>query len=157
MRRMRSGGAEESVDRKLIANLIVGFLSASRGDSKRFEILNLISSVLKFSDEEKFKVGLSRTQGASQSLAGAVPSTSGASGGGTGSSTGVSFTDMWISFLLKETQQAVHDQSTPSQSLQTLASPSTASLPSPTSTQASTQAPASAPATSFLFWQTSSK
>nr|KAJ3419049.1 hypothetical protein HK105_007467 [Polyrhizophydium stewartii] len=95
MRRMRSGGADENVDRKLIANLIIGFLSANRGDSKRFEILSLISNVLRFTDEEKYKVGLVRAPGAAS--AGAQR------GDGSGSAgAGESFMDMWIGFLLKE-------------------------------------------------------
>ncbi|KAJ8328842.1 hypothetical protein O5D80_002819 [Batrachochytrium dendrobatidis] len=95
MRRIRSGNAEESVDRKLVANLLVSFLSAPRGDSKRFEILELISNILRFSNDEKFKVGLVRT------YAGATDSISSVRGDSS-SSTTESFMDMWIGFLVNE-------------------------------------------------------
>ena len=82
MRRMRdAAGGDENVDRfvapliffsfphdcptnqnlgfrRLITNLVVSFLAAPRGDAKRFEILNVIGSVLRFSEEERYKVGL---------------------------------------------------------------------------------------------------
>ncbi|KAI8912677.1 hypothetical protein EDD86DRAFT_245554 [Gorgonomyces haynaldii] len=81
LRKMRSGTGEEFVDRQLLSNLIVGFISAPRGTSKPFEILSVISSVLKFSDSEKAKVGLIR---------------------GVEQESPKSFMDMWISFLQKE-------------------------------------------------------
>lgn len=56
MRRMRNGNGEESVDRKLVSNLLVSFISAPRGDGKRYEMLGLISNVLKFSEDDKVKV-----------------------------------------------------------------------------------------------------
>ncbi|KNC96359.1 uncharacterized protein SPPG_08259 [Spizellomyces punctatus DAOM BR117] len=92
MRRMRDAAAsEENVDRRLITNLLVSFLSAPRGDTKRFEILSVISSVLKFEEEEKVRVGLVRSRGA-----GEVERRE---------AVGESFTDMWISFLLKESSK----------------------------------------------------
>ena len=53
--------------RKLVANLIVGLMVAKYGDPKRFEILTLIASILKLSEDEKAKVGLIRQAGASLS------------------------------------------------------------------------------------------
>ncbi|TPX56750.1 hypothetical protein SpCBS45565_g08350 [Spizellomyces sp. 'palustris'] len=92
MRRMRDAAAsEENVNRRLITNLLVSFLSAPRGDAKRFEILSVISSVLKFEEEEKVRVGLVRSRGA-----GEVEKRE---------AVGESFTDMWISFLLKESSK----------------------------------------------------
>ncbi|ORY48458.1 hypothetical protein BCR33DRAFT_782187 [Rhizoclosmatium globosum] len=51
----RAASADNQVDRRLISNLVVQFLGAPRGDSKRFEMLTVIASVLKLSDEEKVK------------------------------------------------------------------------------------------------------
>ena len=62
MKRMRSGANEAFVDRQLLSNLVVGFISAPRGTSKPFEILNVIANILKFTDEEKEKVGLVRSK-----------------------------------------------------------------------------------------------
>lgn len=108
MKRMRSGNVDDSVDRKLMANLLVGFINAPRGDSKRFEILGLISSVLKFSDDEKFKVGLARRPSA-------VPGSfdkdqSPLSPNAPTQAASESFMDMWISFLLKETSDKKNNQ-----------------------------------------------
>ncbi|KAJ3283964.1 hypothetical protein HK104_010146 [Borealophlyctis nickersoniae] len=61
MRRIRdAAGSDENVDRRLVTNLIVSFLAAPRGDPKRFEILSVVSNVLRFTEEEKWKVGLAR-------------------------------------------------------------------------------------------------
>ena len=62
MKRMRSGANEANVDRELLANLVVGFISAPRGTSKPFEILSIISNILKFTEEEKERVGLIRSR-----------------------------------------------------------------------------------------------
>ncbi|KAJ3028898.1 hypothetical protein HDV00_009914 [Rhizophlyctis rosea] len=101
MRRMRdAAGSDENVDRRLITNLIVSFLAAPRGDAKRFEILNVIGSVLRFSEEEKWKVGLVRRPPGWGILGGG-----GGGGGGGGEGGGESFTDMWINYLLKESSK----------------------------------------------------
>jgi hypothetical protein len=70
-----------------MTNLLVQFLSTPRGDSKRFEMLSVIGSILRLSDEDKVKIGLMR-----QSRADAAPKSP------VGSE---SLTDLWISFLLK--------------------------------------------------------
>jgi chromosome segregation ATPase len=55
MRRMRDG-SEATIDRRLLANLLVPFISSPRGDRKRYEMLGVIASVLDFNEEEKYKV-----------------------------------------------------------------------------------------------------
>ncbi|KAJ3081914.1 hypothetical protein HK102_002062 [Quaeritorhiza haematococci] len=89
MRRMKDG-SEDNVDRRLITNLVVQFMNAPRGDRTRFEILSIMSGILKFTDDEKYKVGLVRRPAnwAPTSPREQTPNES--------------FTDMWISFLLKE-------------------------------------------------------
>ena len=82
MRRLKSGLNSDIVDKKLISNLFVQFLSLSRGDSKKFEILDVISGILDFSKSDKVRVGLLHDKINS-------PQES-------------TFTDMWISFLYKE-------------------------------------------------------
>jgi predicted RNase H-like nuclease (RuvC/YqgF family) len=82
MRRLKSGLNSDIVDKKLISNLFVQFLSLSRGDSKKFEILDVISGILDLSKSDKVKIGLLHDKIES-------PQES-------------TFTDMWISFLYKE-------------------------------------------------------
>jgi hypothetical protein len=93
--------------RQLITNLFVGFLVAPRGDRKRYDILNVIASVLQLS-------------------AGHTPSPQGwmSPTGGIGEEDDKeSFTDAWISFLLKEanrgtgSRQSLSSASTPRASM----------------------------------------
>jgi len=100
MRRMRDG-TETSIDRRLVANLVVSFISSPRGDKTRYEMLNVISSVLNFTDEEKYRVGLGKKP-------------AGYTGAGPTSPLGLvspamvnddaangSFSDLWVNYLLK--------------------------------------------------------
>lgn len=48
------------IDRKLISNLLVQYISAPRGDKTRYEMLNVIAGILRLTEKEKFKCGLSR-------------------------------------------------------------------------------------------------
>ncbi|KAI8814050.1 hypothetical protein BJ742DRAFT_766470 [Cladochytrium replicatum] len=93
MRQLRDlSGTTDNVDRKLITNLVVSFCSASRGDKTKFEILSVISSILKFTEEEKVKVGLIRKAWSLLPSSAPPPEPS----------ISESFSDLWISFLLKE-------------------------------------------------------
>ncbi|GAB5588912.1 hypothetical protein Unana1_03812 [Umbelopsis nana] len=126
MKRIKEGVSDTSVDRQLITNLIVGFLVAPRGDRKRYDILNVIASVLQLSDEHKEQIGLIRRSSSRPSPGGGhTPSPKGWM-----SPTGVpeeddkeSFTDAWISFLLKEANrggsglQSLSNTSTPRASM----------------------------------------
>ncbi|KAJ3117907.1 hypothetical protein HK098_006079 [Nowakowskiella sp. JEL0407] len=110
---------QDLVDRKLITNLFVGFCAAPRGNRMKFEILQVIASVLKFDEEEKVKVGLIRKPWGilSPNMKPAEPPS------------GESFTDLWISFLLKETSPKESEAS-----LQDIpSSPATPKLKNPTS------------------------
>ncbi|KAF9095244.1 hypothetical protein BGX29_009125 [Mortierella sp. GBA35] len=63
MRRLREENSQNTVDIPLISNLFISFLNIPRGDQKRFEILQLISGVLKFTDEQREQAGLIRKAG----------------------------------------------------------------------------------------------
>jgi hypothetical protein len=111
--------------RQLITNLFVGFLVAPRGDRKRYDILNVIASVLQLSDEQKAQIGLIRP-GSGRPSAGHTPSPQGwmSPTGGIGEEDDKeSFTDAWISFLLKEanrgtgSRQSLSSASTPRASM----------------------------------------
>lgn len=100
MRKLKEETSENNVDRQLITNLLVGFFLAPRGDRKRYDILTIISNVLQLTEEQKEQIGLSRPKNGG-----------GGSGGGAAhllpspimeQPQKESFTDAWISFLLKE-------------------------------------------------------
>ncbi|CEG79054.1 hypothetical protein RMATCC62417_13568 [Rhizopus microsporus] len=92
MRKLKEEASEDSVDRQLISNLLIGFLNTPRGDRKRYDILTIIANVLHLTEEEKEQIGLLRPK---QSL-GSPPPTA------IEQPVTESFTDAWISFLLKE-------------------------------------------------------
>ncbi|KAH9272522.1 hypothetical protein BASA83_005331 [Batrachochytrium salamandrivorans] len=108
MRRMRNGGADASVDRKLIANLLVSLLSSPRGDSKRFEILGLIANILRFENDEKVKVGLLRRH-PDMSDGSVKPHTETVMGASE------TFMDMWIGFLVNESNSKSGTAQSPNQ------------------------------------------
>ncbi|KAJ1734560.1 hypothetical protein LPJ61_001011 [Coemansia biformis] len=105
MRRLREESNEFNLDKRVITNLIVGFLALPYGDSKRYEILQLMSSILQFTEEQQAKAGLIRKAGRRaqpQPSSGArTPDT-----GTPSSDTKDSFSDQWISFLLRESSSA---------------------------------------------------
>ncbi|KAJ2955918.1 hypothetical protein NQZ79_g8157 [Umbelopsis isabellina] len=125
MKRIKEGVSDTSVDRQLITNLFVGFLVAPRGDRKRYDILNVIASVLQLSDEQKAQIGLIRP-GSGRPSTGHTPSPQGwmsPTGGMEQPEEKESFTDAWISFLLKEanrgtgSRQSLSSASTPRASM----------------------------------------
>ncbi|KAG0201508.1 hypothetical protein BGX28_005694 [Mortierella sp. GBA30] len=75
MRRLKEENSQNTVDIPLISNLFISFLNIPRGDQKRFEILQLISGVLKFTDEQREQAGLIRKAGSG--LGAMTPTTSG--------------------------------------------------------------------------------
>ncbi|CEH18825.1 MYOSIN HEAVY CHAIN-RELATED [Ceraceosorus bombacis] len=115
LRRLRSDTSDSNVDRRLVTNLLVQFLTTPRADAKRFEMLSLIASVLQFTDEQRESTGLQRVAGASGSAYKGMPpgvrrgsSISGhtrseASSGGTGDE---SFSNLFLEFLLSEADKA---------------------------------------------------
>ncbi|EJU02305.1 hypothetical protein DACRYDRAFT_51397 [Dacryopinax primogenitus] len=143
LRRLRKSSSENNVDRRLITNTLLAFLSTPRADSKRFEMLSLLASVLGWNDDERSKAGLQRQPGTgSSSATRRVPSTArSASSAGTPPAQGdetESFSKMWVEFLLKESSQPLSPTSafTTSSSIPGgLSLPSTAHpSPSPTPT-----------------------
>lgn len=60
LRRLRRGSANTSVDRRLVTNILLTFLCTPREDTKRFEMLGLLASILSWSDEERMRAGLRR-------------------------------------------------------------------------------------------------
>ena len=69
LRRLRRGATNTNVDRRLVTNILLTFLNTPREDTKRFEILGLLSSILSWSDEERVRAGLQRMGANSASTA----------------------------------------------------------------------------------------
>lgn len=108
LRRLRRSSSDTNVDRRLVTNVLLSFLSTPRADPKRFEMLNLIATILCWNENERMKAGLQRAT--------VSPSTSGllfskGSSGSLGSGKDVelektdeteSFSRLWVEFLLTE-------------------------------------------------------
>lgn len=63
LRRLNQDNSSLTVDRRLVTNVLLQFLTTPRQDAKRFEMLSLLSSVLQWSDEEKELAGIQRSGG----------------------------------------------------------------------------------------------
>lgn len=80
LRRLRKTSSETNVDRRLVTNVLLYFLTTPRADPKRFEMLGLLGTVLGWGDTEREKAGLIRSSGAASGAGVAVPSSSGGGG-----------------------------------------------------------------------------
>ncbi len=65
LRRLRRSSTDTNVDRRLVTNVLISFLNTPRADSKRFEMLSLLASILQWNDDEREKAGLQRKGGSS--------------------------------------------------------------------------------------------
>jgi GRAB domain len=65
LRRLRrnSLATDTNVDRRLVTNVLLSFLTTPREDAKRFEMLGLLATILVWTDPEREKAGLQRAQG----------------------------------------------------------------------------------------------
>lgn len=77
LRRLRKNSSDNNVDRcvcpyagdssvmltrrRLVTNILSSFLTTHRADSKRFEMLSLLSTILSWDDNEREKAGLQRS------------------------------------------------------------------------------------------------
>lgn len=62
LRRLRRNSSDTNVDRRLVTNVLLAFLTTPRADAKRFEMLSLLATILSWTDPEREKAGLQRTQ-----------------------------------------------------------------------------------------------
>ncbi|KAK0458898.1 uncharacterized protein EV420DRAFT_1270175 [Desarmillaria tabescens] len=109
LRRLRRSSSDNNVDRRLVTNVLLSFLTTPRADPKRFEMLSLMATILSWTDPEREKAGLQRTSAS-------TPPSSSASSFWTRSSSGSlsknselqktdeteSFSRLWVEFLLTE-------------------------------------------------------
>ncbi|WWD18135.1 hypothetical protein CI109_102584 [Kwoniella shandongensis] len=113
LRRLRKNSSDNNVDRRLVTNILLSFLTTARSDSKRFEMLSLLSTILSWDDNEREKAGLQR-QGAAGGPSGKAGSEHGGRRGGgkekersaeEEAAMNESFSNLFVEFLLKEASQ----------------------------------------------------
>lgn len=85
--------SKNTVDRDLISNLILNFVQLPRGDTKKFEALQLISDLLEWDDARKVQAGLTQAAGAKPRDEDGRPLRQG-------------FISMWTDFLEKESSKS---------------------------------------------------
>ncbi|KAH6918117.1 hypothetical protein BKA70DRAFT_1456482 [Coprinopsis sp. MPI-PUGE-AT-0042] len=158
LRRLRKNSSETNVDRRLVTNIILSFITTPRGDTKRFEMLNLLSSILSWGDAERERAGLQKQQTSGGGGGGGVLSPPAATGfwgrslSSGGQSASVfktpdiaksdeteSFSRLWVEFLLTE---ASGDSSNPPPPK---SPPGNGSLPSSPTTATHSLSPPSGP------------
>ncbi|PLW39560.1 hypothetical protein PCANC_15637, partial [Puccinia coronata f. sp. avenae] len=120
---------EYSVDRRLVTNVLISFILTPREDTKRFEMLSLLSSILSWNEDQREQVGLQRSS--SSARQNPTPNRPSAASQDTLGDNDT-ITDQWVSFLLREANSA---SPTASRSFSNLSinSPSTMSTPSKSS------------------------
>ncbi|KAI0631327.1 hypothetical protein C8Q77DRAFT_200708 [Trametes polyzona] len=120
LRRLRRSSTDTNVDRRLVTNVLLSFLTTPRADSKRFEMLSLLATILSWNDDEREKAGLQRNNTAHSSSTSSLPSLFGRSSAPSPASKPTeldktdeteSFSRLWVEFLL--TQAAAGEGSPP--------------------------------------------
>ncbi|KAK0386914.1 hypothetical protein NLU13_5227 [Sarocladium strictum] len=70
LRYLKKTKPEDNVDRQVVTNYLLQFLTLDRSDAKRFQVLQIIAGYLAWSDEEREKAGLARPGAAPSSATG---------------------------------------------------------------------------------------
>ncbi|KAI0718772.1 hypothetical protein C8T65DRAFT_638047 [Cerioporus squamosus] len=137
LRRLRRSSSETNVDRRLVTNVMLSFLTTPRADPKRFEMLQLMATILSWSDDEREKAGLQRSGSAT------LPSSGSLFWGRSATSSPASkpaelqktdetesFSRLWVEFLLTEAGSGEGSPPPRSPSRQNGSLPSTPTQPS---------------------------
>ncbi|SPO26430.1 related to RUD3 - suppressor of uso1-1 transport defect [Ustilago trichophora] len=137
LRRLRNDQSESNVDKRLVTNLVLQFITTPRADGKRWEMLNLIAGVLDWGEGERELAGLQRGSGASAtrpSLGGRSASANGnatrrvSSSGNVGADE--SFSNLFVEFLLSEAERGKSNTDIQDETVESITTPNTPSLPS---------------------------
>ncbi|SNX85003.1 related to RUD3 - suppressor of uso1-1 transport defect [Melanopsichium pennsylvanicum] len=139
LRRLRNDQSEANVDKRLVTNLVIQFITTPRADGKRYEMLNLIAGVLGWGEEERELAGLQKSSAIATSggvggvgrpslgsrtstttlggtVGGSIRSISsghnyiGGKDGGASVGGDESFSNLFVEFLLSEAERGVKKQ-----------------------------------------------
>ncbi|CAI4036510.1 hypothetical protein SMKI_15G3570 [Saccharomyces mikatae IFO 1815] len=88
---LKKSSDSESVDKELISNLLISFVSIPRADPRKFEVLELLSNFLNWDEDKKQQAGLISNNEQSRN-SGAVSRTE-------------SFVSLWTNYLEKESEK----------------------------------------------------
>lgn len=133
LRRLRNDQSDSNVDKRLVTNLLISFLTTPRTDGKRYEMLNLIAGVLGWKEEERELAGLQKSAGAVRASMGSSRGSARRVSGNAGAAVanGVeadeSFSNLFVEFLLSEAESGKSPKDTERDGETT--APSTPGLP----------------------------
>ncbi|ODV82844.1 hypothetical protein CANARDRAFT_181123, partial [[Candida] arabinofermentans NRRL YB-2248] len=96
---IKKDSTSELVDRELISNLFISFLQLPRFDSKKFEVLKLISNFLNWDDDKKQHAGLISNSSSTLNVPNFNES---GENNNNNSKSNQSFVSLWTEFLEKE-------------------------------------------------------
>ncbi|KAF5965495.1 RUD3-like suppressor [Fusarium bulbicola] len=68
LRYLKKTKPEDNVDRQIVTNHLLHFLTLDRGDAKRFQVLQVMAGYLNWTDEQREQAGLARPGTSSNSL-----------------------------------------------------------------------------------------
>ncbi|TQS32228.1 hypothetical protein Golomagni_07464, partial [Golovinomyces magnicellulatus] len=68
LRYLKKTKPEDNVDRQIVTNHLLHFLTLDRGDVKRFQVLQVMAGYLNWTDEQREQAGLARPGASSNSL-----------------------------------------------------------------------------------------
>ncbi|KAM6483843.1 hypothetical protein HDV62DRAFT_379304 [Trichoderma sp. SZMC 28011] len=68
LRYLKKTKPEDNVDRQVVTNHLLHFLTLDRGDAKRFQVLQVMAGYLNWTDEQREQAGLARPGGSTNSL-----------------------------------------------------------------------------------------
>ncbi|KKA26936.1 hypothetical protein TD95_001056 [Thielaviopsis punctulata] len=123
LRYLKKTKPQDQVDRQIVTNQLVHFLSLDRSDPKRFQILQVMASYLQFTDEEREQAGLARPGTSTNNLRlpaspfARTPSSPSlhsdfftdptAAGATTGPSSKETLAELWANFLERSAEEGV--------------------------------------------------
>ncbi|KAF8627337.1 hypothetical protein AX15_004410 [Amanita polypyramis BW_CC] len=147
LRRLRRNSSGTNVDRQLVSNVFLSFLSTPRADTKRYEMLSLLASILSWSDQEREKAGLQRAHPANSnsSFWNRSSSSSASSPAGTAdlekTDETESFSRLWVEFLLTEAAAGESPSTTASPAKADVSLPGSPTLSSISMSKSNSSAP----------------
>ncbi|KAL8711554.1 MAG: hypothetical protein Q9220_003964 [cf. Caloplaca sp. 1 TL-2023] len=136
LRYLKKGKPDDNIDKQLVTNHFLHFLALERGDTKKFQVLQIIAALLGWSDEQREQAGLARPGASNPNLRVPIspwhrtPSTPALSTDffpESSSNRKESLAELWSDFLEQESQEGTRSPRSP----QSTRSPSSSSASKP--------------------------
>ncbi|CAD6584437.1 MAG: hypothetical protein ASARMPRED_001763 [Alectoria sarmentosa] len=122
LRYLKKGKPEDTIDKQLVTNHFLHFLALERADPKKFQVLQIIASLLAWTDEQREQAGLARPGASNPNLRVPLspwhrtPSTPALSTDffPEGGARKESLAELWSDFLEQEAQEGIKSPRSPS-------------------------------------------